>query len=95
VDGTSYLPPPVAKNSPHIHAHCRPAGTYLQDIIIHSMQLTSVLAPAPDSKPLVANDSTEFEIKDETWWQSAAAATSKYDDLPVSSKLFNHDIRLV
>ncbi|KAF8230116.1 hypothetical protein L208DRAFT_1378652 [Tricholoma matsutake] len=83
VDGTSYLPLPVAKNSPHIHAQCHPAGTYLQDIVIHSMQPTSVLAPAPDSKPLVANDSTKFEIKNETWWRSAATATSKYDDLPV------------
>ncbi|KAF8221450.1 hypothetical protein L208DRAFT_1382267 [Tricholoma matsutake] len=68
MDGTSYLPLPVVKNSPHICAQCHPAGTYLQDIVIHSMQPTSILAPAPDSKPLVANDSTKFEIKDETWW---------------------------
>ena len=68
VDGTLYLPLPIAKNSPNIHAQCCPAGTYLQDIVIHSMQLTSVLVLAPNSKPLVANDSTKFEIKDETWW---------------------------
>jgi len=28
-------------------------------------------------------------------WESAAAIAAKYDDLPVSGKLFNRDVRLV
>ena len=98
VDGASYLPLPVTKNSPHIRAQCCPAGMYLQDIVIHSMcQPTSLVAPSPDSKPLVANDGSNIEITDEKWWQSATVVAAKYDDLPetlVSGKWFNRDIRL-
>jgi hypothetical protein len=59
------------------------------------MQPTSLLTPAPDSKTLVANDRAKSMIKDEAWWESAAAIAAKYDDLPVSGKLFNRDVRLV
>jgi hypothetical protein len=57
------------------------------------------LVPAPDSKPLVAKDSVEFKIRDENWWQSAAAVAATYDDNPEpsvsSGKLFNRDTGLV
>lgn len=101
VDGSSYLPAPVSKDSPHIWAWCRTAGMLVQDIAIHSLPRSLPLPQlAAGTKSVIKNtkystqpvnkstdNDTEHEVKDldPEFWQSAVSVAAKYDDPPERS----------
>ena len=93
MDGPSYLPPAVMKGGAHLRCQCHPAGTYTQDIAIHSLQppppprfdpsstslkLINFLPKVSAMKSAKVND--DFDIKDDpAWLTEAVAEASKYD----------------
>jgi hypothetical protein len=101
VNGSSYLPAPVSKDSPHIRARCHAAGTLVQDIAIHSLPRSSPLPQlAAGTKSVIKNakystrpvnkstdNDTKYEVKDldPEFWQSAVSIAAKYDDPPERS----------
>jgi hypothetical protein len=98
VDGSSYLPAPVSRDSPHIQARCRTAGTLAQDIAIHSFARSSPLprlaagtksvikSPEYSTRPVnkSTNNDTKYEVEDldPEFWQSAVSVAAKYDGPP-------------
>ncbi|KAF8228368.1 hypothetical protein L208DRAFT_1379395 [Tricholoma matsutake] len=83
VDGQSYLPLPVSKDSPHIQAQCCVAGTFAQDIAIHAMSHSLALPQlSAGPKPVIKtteNDTIPSIKRVETDTEYEA---TEYDDPP-------------